>query len=222
MSQLAIRLLSLQRHRLPALTCSYRPSARGYAQPARDDSKSLSAARENAEVTTDVKPIGERIKENTKTASYMGVILIGIGVTGIMFYTIFKELFSSKSPNSVYTEALSKCIEDPRVQDALGSPIKGFGEETRRGRRRHVAHSVFERNGVPHMRMQFYIKGIRNKATVHLEMKENSSGKYEYRYMFVQLDHYPRTTIIIEDNRIFDSQPVKDDIIQTPAELIKT
>lgn len=26
----------------------------------------------------------------------------------------------------------------------------------------------------------------------------------EYRYLFVQLDYYPHTTIIIEDNRVYD------------------
>lgn len=55
------------------------------------------------------------------------------------------------------------------MQDALGSPIKGFGEETRRRRRQHVAHSIHLRNGKQCIRMQFYIQGIRNKATVHLE-----------------------------------------------------
>lgn len=29
----------------------------------------------------------------------------------------------------------------------------------------------------------------------------------EYRYLFVQLDHYPHTTIIIEDNRAYDPSP---------------
>lgn len=62
--------------------------------------------------------------------------------------------------------------KDPRVQDSLGAPIKGFGEESRRGRRQHVAHSSFERNGVPHIRMRFYVQGIRNKGTVHLESRE--------------------------------------------------
>ena len=65
-------------------------------------------------------------------------------------------------------------LKDPRVQDSLGAPIKGFGEESRRGRRQHVAHSSFERNGVPHIRMRFYIQGIRNKATVHLESRRVS------------------------------------------------
>lgn len=60
-------------------------------------------------------------------------------------------------------------MQDTRIQDALGSPIKGFGEETRRRRRQHVAHSLYERNGKHYIRMQFYVQGIRNKATVHLE-----------------------------------------------------
>lgn len=63
-------------------------------------------------------------------------------------------------------------MKDHRIQDALGAPIKGYGEETRRRRRQHVAHQKFERDGVPHMRMQFYIQGIRNKATVHLEVRQ--------------------------------------------------
>lgn len=51
------------------------------------------------------------------------------------------------------------------------------------------------------MRMQFYVQGTRNKATVHLEMRENSAGTFEYRYLFAQTEHYPRATIVLEDNR---------------------
>ncbi|XP_065356299.1 mitochondrial import inner membrane translocase subunit Tim21 [Calliphora vicina] len=159
------------------------------------------------DVSTDVRPLGEKIKETTKTASYTAIILAGVGVTAVMFWAIFRELFSSSSPNNIYSDALARVIEDPRVQDSLGAPIKGFGEESRRGRRQHVAHTSFERNGVPHIRMRFYVQGIRNKATVHLESRRAPSGKMEYRYLFVQLDHYPHTTIIFEDNRAFDPVP---------------
>lgn len=67
------------------------------------------------------------------------------------------------------------------MQDLLGTPIKGFGEESRRRRRQHVTHAVYERNGIKYMRMQFYIQGIRNKATVHLEMKEVIHIYIKYR-----------------------------------------
>lgn len=55
-----------------------------------------------------------------------------------MFYAILSELFSGQSPNSIYTEALKLCRSDQKLSDLLGEPIKGYGELTARGRRRHV------------------------------------------------------------------------------------
>ncbi|KDR16646.1 mitochondrial import inner membrane translocase subunit Tim21 isoform X1 [Zootermopsis nevadensis] len=147
----------------------------------------------------------KQVKETTKTASYLGVILAGVGVTAVIFYQVFQELFSNKSSNSVYTTSLKKCCKDPRVIDSLGEPIKGFGEETRRGRRRHVSHLFYERDGINFLRMKYYIQGSRKRGTVHLEMRENDKGDFDYRYLFVQLEDYPRNVIIIEDNR-YDKQ----------------
>lgn len=65
-------------------------------------------------------------------------MLLGLGLTGALFYAIFSELFSDKSPNGVYSKTMDRCIKDDRVSGSLGEPIKGYGEETRRGRRRHV------------------------------------------------------------------------------------
>lgn len=129
------------------------------------------AKRKEQEGTSEVGlPLGERIKENTKTASYTGVILLGVGLTGGLFYVIFRELFSSNSPQNIYTAALERCVSDPQIQDALGAPIKGFGEENSRRRRRHVAHTIYQTDaGVKLIRMNFYIQGSRNKATVYLE-----------------------------------------------------
>ncbi|XP_032591864.1 mitochondrial import inner membrane translocase subunit Tim21 isoform X2 [Drosophila grimshawi] len=172
----------------------------------------------DSNVSTDVRPIGEKIKENTKTASYTAIILAGLGVTGIMFYAIFRELFSKESSCNIYSKALARVVDDPRVQDAIGAPIKGFGETSRRGRRQHVAHSSFDRHGVPHMRMQFYVQGLRNKATVQLESRRDSNGKQQFRYLFVQLDHYPRTTIILEDNRAYDPKPASSALSPSSAD----
>lgn len=71
---------------------------------------SIVSSNHNADISTDVKPIGERIKENTKTASYFGVIVFGVAVTGVMFFAIFRELFSSNSPNNIYSVALKACM----------------------------------------------------------------------------------------------------------------
>ncbi|XP_054712641.1 mitochondrial import inner membrane translocase subunit Tim21-like [Uloborus diversus] len=153
----------------------------------------------NAELT-----IAEKVKQTTKDASYLGIIIAGVSVTGLMFYAIVRELFSRQSPNSVYTDALKICRNEPKVVDVLGEPIKGYGELSSRGRRRHVSHLMYEKNGKNYMRMKFYIEGIRKKGTVHLEMKEVNKGKYDYRYLFVDVEGYPSRTIILKDNRSLD------------------
>lgn len=124
------------------------------------------------ELDTEVKPLGEKVKESTKTASYLGIILVGVGITGSLFYAIFNELFSSKSPNNVYTQTVKKCLAEPRVVDKLGSPVIAYGEETRRGRRQHPSHVVYEKDGKKHLRMKFYLQGSAHKGTVQLEMAE--------------------------------------------------
>lgn len=133
---------------------------------------SLTTSRKT-EVDANVKPLGEKVKETTKTVSYLGIILIGVGVTGTLFYAVFNELFSSKSPNNVYSKAAKLCVNDTRIQDKLGYPIKTYGEETRRGRRRHVSHvTYFGKDGKQHLRMKFYLKGSVFTGTAHLDVVE--------------------------------------------------
>lgn len=147
----------------------------------------------------------QQVKEATKTVSYLGIIVIGLGVTGVMMYAVFHELFSSKSPNNIYTSALERCCSEPRVLNVLGEPIKGYGEETRRGRRRHTSHVFYQKDGINMIRMKFYIQGSRRRGTVHLEMKEDASGRFVYRYLIVKMDDYPPSTIVLEDHRIDES-----------------
>ena len=79
------------------------------------------------------------VKENAKTGGYGMVIVAGLVVTGGLLYVILSELFSSDSPNNIYTHAFKLCRLSHEVQDALGTPIKCYGEESRRGWRRHVS-----------------------------------------------------------------------------------
>jgi len=142
--------------------------------------------------------LGEKVKENAKTATYGGVILLGLAVTGAMAYVILSELFSGDSPNNIYTKSFKLCKANQEVQDTLGSPIKCYGEETRRGWRRHVAHQEFFQGNVKYLRMRFYIEGQFRKGTVHVEKKTNDKGKYEYEYIMVDVDGYPSRRIEVD------------------------
>ncbi|XP_038829260.1 mitochondrial import inner membrane translocase subunit Tim21-like isoform X2 [Salvelinus namaycush] len=123
---------------------------------------------------------------------------------GGLLYVVFQELFSSSSPNKVYSKAFNKTRLHPEVIGVFGEPIKCFGETSRRGRRQKISHVEYMKDGLKHMRLKFYIQGEEpgRQGTVHTESKENpETGKLEFRYIFVEVDTYPRRTIVIEDNR---------------------
>ncbi|XP_028290475.1 mitochondrial import inner membrane translocase subunit Tim21 [Gouania willdenowi] len=151
----------------------------------------------------------QKVKEAGRDFTYLIVVLVGFGVTGALLYVVFQELFSSSSPNKVYGKAFEKVRSHPEVIGAFGEPLKCYGETTRRGRRQQVSHMEYMKDGMKHMRLKFYIEGSEPglKGTVHSESKENpESGKYEFRYIIINMDTYPRRTIVVEDNRYQDNQ----------------
>ena len=152
------------------------------------NSKELEESKDtsnNRQVSTS---FAEKAKSNAKTGGYGLVIIAGLGVIGTVVATILKvlpahfstniiftesqELFSSNSANSLYDKAVQDCITDNRVQDKLGEPVKAFGEETRRGRRNRVSQMKYQDNlGKNGIRIQFYLQGVRNRATVELDAR---------------------------------------------------
>jgi import inner membrane translocase subunit TIM21 len=164
----------------------------------KSDKKSTKLVETTDQPGTVALSLGEKVKENAKTATYGSVIILGLVVTGAMAYVILSELFSPESPNNIYTKSFKLCKANQDIQDSLGSPIKCYGEETRRGWRRHVAHHEFFQDNVKYLRMRFYIEGKFNKGTVHVEKKTNNQGKYEYSYLIVDVDGYPPRRINLD------------------------
>ncbi|NXV47350.1 TIM21 translocase, partial [Uria aalge] len=167
-----------------------------------DNGKYVSVQRGRKEET--VLSAAQKVKEAGRDFTYFIVVLVGIGVTGGLFYVIFKELFSSSSPSKIYGDALEKCRSHPEIIGVFGDSIKGYGEATRRGRRQLVSHIEYVKDGLKYMRLKFYIEGFESgkRGTVYVEVKENpEKGRFEVRYIFVDVDTYPRRTIVVEDNR---------------------
>merc|ERR1719367_975921 len=145
---------------------------------------------------------GEKAKEGAKTASYSLVILAGLGMCGTVFYTVFRELFSSNSANSLYDKAVADCLAHEKLADMLGEPIKAFGEENRRHRRNHVAKKHYvDPQGRKGVRLQFYLQGVRNKGTVQLDAREDSGGQMQTRFLVVEIDNLLRNSVVVVDNR---------------------
>ncbi|XP_048752718.1 mitochondrial import inner membrane translocase subunit Tim21-like [Ostrea edulis] len=144
---------------------------------------------------------GQKVVEAGKDLTYIGVILIGGGLIGYVFYNLYKELFATDGATSVYNAAADICKKDDRVINAMGEPIKVYGETDRRGRRRHVSHEEFMVNGIKHMRMKFYIQSPHKVGTVYAEIKQETDNDVEYVYLIVELKGFPSKTIVIVDKR---------------------
>ena len=110
MAQILLRSFSL--HTRPHFLIAKRisPLSLGRQYSSSRNEKNLARANTSNDntVSTDVK-LGEKIKQTAKTTSYLGIILLGASVTAVMFYAIFNELFSSSSPNAIYSDAFEKC-----------------------------------------------------------------------------------------------------------------
>ncbi|XP_059901083.1 mitochondrial import inner membrane translocase subunit Tim21-like [Gadus macrocephalus] len=200
----------LQQSRLAGAGCTWLQAQRRDLSLDSSHRNQSSPQRESGKVSVSrhqggVKPsTAQKVKDAGRDFTYLIVVVIGLGVTGGLLYVVFQELFSTSSPNKVYGKAFDKLKSNPEVIGAFGEPIKCYGETTRRQRRQHVSHSEYLKDGLKHMRLKFYIEGSEPgvKGTVHSESKENiETGKYEFRYIFVDVDAYPRRTIVVEDNR---------------------
>ena len=91
------------------------------------------------------------------------------------------------------------------------------------------SHLEYVVDGVTYMRMKFHVTGSKRKGTVFMDLKkvrgatetpsnlppldlpcplsshfshpQNDQGKYECRFLYVELVGYPSGTIVLEDNR---------------------
>ncbi|XP_047348271.1 mitochondrial import inner membrane translocase subunit Tim21 isoform X1 [Vespa velutina] len=139
----------------------------------------------------------EVVKQNTISAGYLVIIAVGITLSIYIGYSILHELFSSNSPYGIYNRALDRCQKNTKVLDALGEPIKVYGEGRRR--RNHFSHGFYEKDGTKYLRLKFYMEGIRRRGTVYVEAK-NVSDNYEFTYIYMKLDDVLGSVLTIEPN----------------------
>ena len=133
---------------------------------------------------------------------YGGVILMGVVFTGGLVWYVANELLFGFSSNAVFSKALDHVKDHDIVKMEIGDSMKGFGEESGRGRRKNVSFVEYTHGGLNYMRVQFYVKGDKGKGTVHTEAVETSRGRCDFRYIFVELDRFPPVEpIIVMDNR---------------------
>ncbi|KAG5231139.1 mitochondrial import inner membrane translocase [Salix suchowensis] len=119
----------------------------------------------------------------TEGASYSIIILAGLGVAAAAAYAVFKEL-----------------IFEPK-EVRIGSPITGYGQESRnRAARQRIPNRIFtDEDGVEHVQINFYIRGPHGAGKVSAEMfKDKVDKQWKYTYLIVETMQPSRSQLILE------------------------
>jgi hypothetical protein len=98
------------------------------------------------------------VKRAAETSFYIGFGIASLAALGGLTYLLFRELFSFGTPQGVYKDSLKKVKNDERCLQLFGNSILAHGEDSGRGRRRHIANMSYEKDGQKRLRVMFHVK----------------------------------------------------------------
>lgn len=134
-------------------------------------------------------------------ASYGVITLVGLGIAGLAAYAVFKELIFQPKEYKIFGKALERIQRDNQVTVRIGSPVTGYGSESRnRAARQRIPHRVWtDENGVEHVEVNFYIRGPHGAGKVYAEMfKDNADRKWKYTSLIVEITSPSRVQLLLE------------------------
>lgn len=134
-------------------------------------------------------------------ASYSVVILAGLGIAAAAGYAVFKELIFQPKEYKIYSKALKRIQDDGQVRVRIGSPITGYGQESRnRAARQRIPHRIWtDEDGAEHVEVNFYIRGPHGHGKVFSEMfKGQADNEWKFTYLIVEIRAPSTAQIILE------------------------
>ncbi|KAF9917322.1 mitochondrial import inner membrane translocase subunit tim21 [Lobosporangium transversale] len=157
----------------------------------------------------------EKVVTATKATTNYTVVAVGVLLVGAIGYAIVTELFGANSDTHIFGDALEKVRKNEKLQEIIGSPMKGHGEPSsskRRRNRRIHSQVVLDVEGKEHLLMRFYVEGPDNEGTAHLEMVKDRHNNWEYKYLFVDIPGgvRPAQRIFVEYNKNAGQPAIED------------
>ncbi|POS81114.1 import inner membrane translocase subunit tim-21, mitochondrial [Diaporthe helianthi] len=127
-----------------------------------------------------------------------GFILVGVGLTGLVGYFLFTDVFSPESKTTHFNRAVDRIRKDYRCLELLGEgkTIRAHGEEThsRWARSRPIASTErTDPQGNHHLMMQFYLEGPLNNGSAHMHLiRYAGQSEHQYKYFYVDVKGHQR------------------------------
>ncbi|GAB4857972.1 mitochondrial import inner membrane translocase subunit tim21 [Ancistrocladus abbreviatus] len=134
-------------------------------------------------------------------ASYSVIILVGLGIAAAAAYGVFKELIFQPKEYKVFSKALERVQNDSQVRVRIGSPIKGYGQESRnRAARQRIPHREWkDEDGVEHVEVLFNIRGPHGGGRVEAQMfKDRVDKEWKFVHLIVQIVSPSPAQLILE------------------------
>ncbi|GMY06180.1 probable mitochondrial import inner membrane translocase subunit TIM21 isoform X1 [Fagus crenata] len=135
-------------------------------------------------------------------ASYTAIILAGLGVAAAAVYAVFSELIFRPREYQIFSKALKRVQADSQVSVRIGSPITGYGQESKnRAARQRIPRKIWlDEEGVEHVEINFHIRGPHGAGVVFTEMfRHQKEGKeWKYLYLIVEIRTPTPSQLILE------------------------
>ncbi|KKA30229.1 hypothetical protein TD95_003752 [Thielaviopsis punctulata] len=188
------------------------PASSAPAQPRR---RRVTAFNDDGLVPWAQLSAREKTSRATQQTFNIGLVAVGVVLTGVLVYTLFDEVFSPESRVAQFSRAVSFVKKDARCTAILGdaSNIWAHGEETTNKwqRSRPVASTIEkDHHGVEHLVMQFYVEGDKAMGTVHLHMtRQPDSDDFEYKHLYLDVKGHSRIYIKRDETKPRAKKPFK-------------
>ncbi|XP_042506045.1 probable mitochondrial import inner membrane translocase subunit TIM21 [Macadamia integrifolia] len=134
-------------------------------------------------------------------ASYSIIILVGLGVAAAAGYAVFKELIFEPKEYKIFGKALERVQNDSQVRMRIGSPVTGYGQESRnRAARQRIPNRTWtDEDGIEHVEVNFYIRGPHGAGKVYAEMfKDKVDKQWKYTYLIVDIKSPSPAQLMLE------------------------
>ncbi|XP_008797262.2 probable mitochondrial import inner membrane translocase subunit TIM21 [Phoenix dactylifera] len=134
-------------------------------------------------------------------ASYSVIILAGLGVAALAAYGVFKELIFEPKEYKIFGKALERVQKDSQVTVRIGSPVSGYGQESRnRAARQRIPNRVWtDEDGIEHVEVNFYIRGPHGSGKVYAEMfRDHADRKWKFTYLIVEIKSPSHAQLLLE------------------------
>ncbi|KAK8211538.1 mitochondrial import inner membrane translocase subunit tim21 [Zalaria obscura] len=163
--------------------------------------RAVTIANDTGRVPWSQLSIGEKAARTTQQTANLGLILLGLGLTGGVATVLYLEVISPSSKTAIFNKAADRVKRDARCIELLadqghGREIEAHGEGSwsRWARNRYIAsHVETDKVGTEHLYMHFYVEGPKNRGTVNVHMtKGRDGGDWEWYHLALDVPGHER------------------------------